>query len=98
MRTTQSSNDLTRWHHSPTDLHASSNSGCSKGTLSATDRGARYIKPFLCFYRKFTLLKPGISLILNNTYHLNLRPGTEILEKAGGAHAFQGWRRNMLTV
>ncbi|KIM29795.1 hypothetical protein M408DRAFT_328618 [Serendipita vermifera MAFF 305830] len=40
----------------------------------------------------------GISLILNNTYHLNLRPGTDVLQKAGGAHAFQGWRRNLLTV
>jgi len=46
----------------------------------------------------FTLSKLGISLILNNTYHLNLRPGPKILEQAGGAHEFQGWRRNMLTV
>jgi queuine tRNA-ribosyltransferase len=40
----------------------------------------------------------GVTLILNNTYHLNLRPGTTTLEIAGGAHKFQGWRRNMLTV
>lgn len=40
----------------------------------------------------------GITLILNNAYHLNLRPGTEVLDEAGGAHAFQGWHRNMLTV
>jgi len=40
----------------------------------------------------------GITLILNNTYHLNLRPGIEILKEAGGAHKFQGWRRNLLTV
>ncbi|KAG9316642.1 queuine tRNA-ribosyltransferase [Chiua virens] len=39
----------------------------------------------------------GITLILNNTYHLNLRPGTKVLDDAGGAHAFQGWHRNMLT-
>jgi tRNA-guanine family transglycosylase len=39
----------------------------------------------------------GISLILNNTYHLNLRPGIEILKKAGGAHRFQGWNGNILT-
>ncbi|KAG8816110.1 hypothetical protein FRC17_000461 [Serendipita sp. 399] len=39
----------------------------------------------------------GISLILNNTYHLNLRPGTDVLAQAGGAHAFQGWRKNLLT-
>ena len=40
----------------------------------------------------------GVTLILNNTYHLNLRPGLEVLNKAGGAHKFQGWERNLLTV
>ncbi|KAJ2918523.1 hypothetical protein MD484_g1853, partial [Candolleomyces efflorescens] len=39
----------------------------------------------------------GVTLILNNTYHLNLRPGLEILNEAGGAHKFQGWNRNLLT-
>ncbi|TFK54459.1 tRNA-guanine transglycosylase [Heliocybe sulcata] len=39
----------------------------------------------------------GITLILNNTYHLNLRPGTKILKEAGGAHKFQGWNHNLLT-
>jgi len=39
----------------------------------------------------------GITLMLNNTYHLNLRPGKEILDLAGGAHAFQNWPRNILT-
>ena len=40
----------------------------------------------------------GITLILNNTYHLNLRPGLRVLEAAGGAHKLQGWRKNLLTV
>ncbi|KAK2463254.1 hypothetical protein APHAL10511_004909 [Amanita phalloides] len=39
----------------------------------------------------------GITLILNNTYHLNLRPGLQVLEACGGAHNFQGWYRNLLT-
>ncbi|KAG2150367.1 tRNA-guanine(15) transglycosylase-like protein [Suillus clintonianus] len=39
----------------------------------------------------------GITLILNNTYHLNLRPGIKVLDEAGGAHKFQGWNRNLLT-
>ncbi|MCF0212920.1 MAG: tRNA-guanine transglycosylase, partial [Muribaculaceae bacterium] len=30
-------------------------------------------------------------IILGNTYHLYLRPGTEILHKAGGLHKFIGW-------
>jgi len=40
----------------------------------------------------------GVTLILNNTYHLNLRPGLEVLKEAGGAHKFQNWDRNLLTV
>ncbi len=40
----------------------------------------------------------GVTLILNNTYHLNLRPGMKVLNEAGGAHKFQGWQRNLLTV
>ncbi|KAK0454786.1 tRNA-guanine(15) transglycosylase-like protein [Armillaria borealis] len=39
----------------------------------------------------------GVTLILNNTYHLNLRPGMKVLNEAGGAHKFQGWQRNLLT-
>jgi len=37
------------------------------------------------------------DIILGNTYHLYLRPKTEILEKAGGLHKFMGWDRNILT-
>ena len=37
------------------------------------------------------------QIILGNTYHLYLRPGTDILEKAGGLHKFNGWERPILT-
>ncbi|MBK6783020.1 MAG: tRNA guanosine(34) transglycosylase Tgt [Saprospiraceae bacterium] len=37
------------------------------------------------------------NIILGNTYHLYLRPGTDILQKAGGLHNFIGWDRPMLT-
>nr|WP_299384084.1 tRNA guanosine(34) transglycosylase Tgt [Allomuricauda sp.] len=37
------------------------------------------------------------DIILGNTYHLYLRPGTSILEQAGGLHKFMGWDRNILT-
>jgi len=40
-------------------------------------------------------IKPDI--ILGNTYHLFLRPGLEILEKAGGLHKFMNWDSNILT-
>ncbi len=44
-------------------------------------------------------LKEDINaqIILGNTYHLYLRPGLDILEKAGGLHKFNGWDRPILT-
>ena len=37
------------------------------------------------------------QIILGNTYHLYLRPGMEIIEKAGGLHKFNSWERPILT-
>lgn len=37
------------------------------------------------------------QIILGNTYHLYLRPGTDILNKSGGLHKFGGWERPILT-
>ena len=37
------------------------------------------------------------QIILGNTYHLYLRPGTKILQQAGGLHQFEGWTRPILT-
>lgn len=37
------------------------------------------------------------QIILGNTYHLYLRPGLEVLEKAGGLHRFNGWNKPILT-
>ena len=37
------------------------------------------------------------QIILGNTYHLYLRPGTEVLEEAGGLHKFNSWDRPILT-
>ncbi|MDP8214605.1 MAG: tRNA guanosine(34) transglycosylase Tgt [Candidatus Euphemobacter frigidus] len=39
----------------------------------------------------------GAQIILSNTYHLGLRPGIEIIEKAGGLHAFMHWDGPILT-
>lgn len=39
----------------------------------------------------------GAQIILGNTYHLYLRPGCEILRKAGGLHRFNSWERPLLT-
>ncbi len=37
------------------------------------------------------------QIILGNTYHLYLRPGMDVIEKAGGLHRFNGWNRPILT-
>lgn len=37
------------------------------------------------------------QIILGNTYHLYLRPGLDILQQAGGLHAFNGWHKPILT-
>ncbi len=43
------------------------------------------------------LLSIGAKIILGNTYHLLLRPGPKIIEKAGGLHAFMRWPHPILT-
>ena len=39
----------------------------------------------------------GADIILGNTYHLFLKPGTEIIKEAGGLHSFAAWDRPLLT-
>jgi len=39
----------------------------------------------------------GAQIVLGNTFHLWLRPGTEVIEKHGGLHGFMGWPRPILT-
>ncbi|WP_436635494.1 tRNA guanosine(34) transglycosylase Tgt [Latilactobacillus sakei] len=43
------------------------------------------------------LKEMGAGIILSNTYHLWLRPGEDIVEKAGGLHEFMNWDRGVLT-
>lgn len=44
-----------------------------------------------------TLQEIGYNLILANTYHLYLRPGVDIISRAGGLHRFNAWDGNILT-
>lgn len=39
------------------------------------------------------LYEIGAGIILSNTYHLYLRPGENLIEKAGGLHSFMNWKR-----
>src|SRR6266702_3306469 len=39
----------------------------------------------------------GVQILLNNTYHLYLRPGVETVRRLGGLHRFMAWPRAILT-
>jgi queuine tRNA-ribosyltransferase len=43
------------------------------------------------------LIELGTQIILGNTYHLYLRPGTDVIEQAGGLHRFINWQKPILT-
>jgi queuine tRNA-ribosyltransferase len=43
------------------------------------------------------LTEIGFQIILSNTYHLYLRPGTEVMSAAGSLHEFMRWKANILT-
>jgi|UniRef100_UPI004048BE41 queuine tRNA-ribosyltransferase len=43
------------------------------------------------------LTEVGAQIVLGNTFHLWLRPGTAIIEKHGGLHEFMGWQKPILT-
>ena len=43
------------------------------------------------------VLNTGTQIILGNTYHLMLRPGTNVLDKFGGLHKFMNWNKPILT-
>src|SRR5678810_195330 len=43
------------------------------------------------------LREMGTQILLGNTYHLNIRPGMEIITRAGGLHRFMNWQLPILT-
>ena len=43
------------------------------------------------------VLKTGADILLGNTYHLMLRPGSEIISELGGLHKFMNWKKPILT-
>ena len=81
------------------------NSKARAGTLK-TDHGLIHTPIFMPVGTSATVkgvhqrdLKQEVNpdVILANTYHLYLRPGEKIIEKAGGIHKFMNWDRNILT-
>jgi queuine tRNA-ribosyltransferase len=81
------------------------NSKARAGTIK-TDHGLIHTPIFMPVGTSATIkgvhqrdLKQEVNpdIILGNTYHLYLRPGEKIIEKAGGIHKFMNWDRNILT-
>ena len=88
------------------ELAAESQDGASRAGTITTDHGVIQTPIFMPVGTIGTVkavtqqqLKQDINakIILGNTYHLYLRPGTEVLEAAGGLHKFMGWDRPILT-
>jgi queuine tRNA-ribosyltransferase len=85
-------------------LHVDPNTWARRGRMT-TNRGVVETPAFMPVGTQATVktLHPrevaetGAQIILANTYHLMLRPGLEILERAGGLHAFMGWNGPILT-
>lgn len=82
------------------DLHSSARLGRME-----TAHGTVYTPAFLPVGTRGTvkamapweLEEMGYEIILVNTYHLYLRPGTDVVMDAGGLHAFMGWEGSILT-
>ena len=85
-------------------LHVDKNSGARTGVLH-TPHGDIYTPIFmpvgtLATVKSLTcddLYDVGAQIILANTYHLHIRPGDELVKKAGGVHKFMNFTRPMLT-
>ena len=85
-------------------LHIDKNSGTRTGVLH-TPHGDIYTPIFmpvgtLATVKSLTsddLYDIGAQIILANTYHLHIRPGDELIKRAGGLHKFMNFNRPMLT-
>lgn len=86
-------------------LHKDSKSGARAGILK-TDHGEIPTPIFMpvgtagtvkAVHQRELIEDIHAKIILGNTYHLYMRPGLEVIEKAGGLHQFNGWERPILT-
>ncbi|MCC8035792.1 MAG: tRNA guanosine(34) transglycosylase Tgt [Rikenellaceae bacterium] len=86
-------------------LHSTASGSHARAGKITTERGDIHTPIFMpvgtaaavkgIFHRD--LKEAGAEIILANTYHLYLRPGTAVLEAAGGVHGFSSWDRPVLT-
>lgn len=86
-------------------LHATSSQSAARAGTLATDHGEIETPVFMPVGTQGSvkaittrdLEAANARIILGNTYHLYLRPGCDLIAKAGGLHRFIGWKRAMLT-
>lgn len=88
------------------DLHITDSNSAARTGVVHTDHGDIMTPIFMPVgtvgtvkgvHRRDLLEDIKAQIILGNTYHLYLRPGTEILRQAGGLHRFENWPRPILT-
>lgn len=85
-------------------LHVCKQSGARRGRFH-TPHGAIETPIFMPVGTQATvkglsadeLLEMGAMIILSNTYHLWMRPGPDLIQKAGGLHGFMQWQKPVLT-
>lgn len=85
-------------------LHVDRHCGARRGRLT-TPRGVIELPTFMPVGTCGTVKglttglveSTGAQIILGNTYHLSLRPGSEIVAEMGGLHQFMGWKHPILT-
>jgi queuine tRNA-ribosyltransferase len=89
----------------PFGFHLEARSGAARAGRLVTDHGEIPTPVFMPVGTQATvkgttvegLLETGARLILGNTYHLCMRPGVDLIERAGGLHRFMGWEGAILT-
>lgn len=88
------------------DLKHTANGSKARAGVLETDHGTIHTPIFMPVgtaaavkgvYHRDLKEDVNAEIILANTYHLYLRPGREIIEKAGGVHRFSNWDRPLLT-
>lgn len=89
----------------PFSFRLESTSGSARAGTLVTDHGEISTPVFMPVGTQGTVKgttvesvwESGARILLGNAYHLYLRPGVELIERAGGLHRFMGWRGAVLT-
>lgn len=89
----------------PFSFHLDAASGAARAGRVVTDHGEFPTPVFMPVGTQATvkgvtidgLIDTGARILLGNTYHLCMRPGPELIQRAGGLHKFMGWDGAILT-